>query len=103
VACERVEFRATFYVDGKEVKSKAVVWVSTSVPFSYKSWEESGWLLGWEALQFKPRKPPVGALIRAELESWDPKLFKTKENVAKSVIRLIKFGADAKPDLYLRK
>lgn len=120
VPCQKIELTAKFRDDGgkrtggprrtlklKEgdegVKGRVLLWTSTKVPFPYRSWEASGWLLGKRGVKWKPKEPVCGGLVRVEVEAWDALRFRTKESVGKVVIRLVKFGTDAKPDLYLRK
>lgn len=102
--CERVEFKATTMKDGKSIPSKATVWVAADLPFSYTAWEASGWLRGWVTVEFKPKRPPTGTLVRLEVEGWVPRMFKKGEKIpAKMSVKLTKFGDDAKGDLYLRR
>ncbi|MBI2921590.1 MAG: hypothetical protein HYY18_10960 [Planctomycetes bacterium] len=62
----------------------------------------------WIESSFTPPGTPVGATMlfavnRESGEAWPALKFRTKERTAKIVIRLLKFGTDAKPNLYDRK
>lgn len=103
VPCQRIEIVAKLTASATAVKARLRLWTSSRVPFRYRSWGASGFLLGRELSAWKTKEPPLGGLVRVEGEAWPALKFRTKERTAKFSIRLLKFGTDAKADLYMRK
>jgi hypothetical protein len=96
--CEKIELAAKYAradAVAEDLRARVLLWVSEKAPFRLHTVEKSDWFFGRDVTWGGDRKPKPGGVVRVEMKAWPMRSFKTKDNTAKYMMKLVNWGKGA--------